>query len=111
LREFDGWSGNVKYLKKDKVDVDGFEKEVERELEENDILYIQENYTVTDGIFLDEGVVYNNTTPEWISFCQGKLNFQIPTHEPAQAANSDNGAASGEDSDSPPKDDGGNGKG
>ena len=41
-------------------------------------LYLQENYTVTDGIFLDENVVFDRVTPEWVDFCRDGLAFEIP---------------------------------
>jgi hypothetical protein len=40
--------------------------------------FLQENYTVTDNIFLDEGVVFDSVTPEWQEFCKMKLEFVIP---------------------------------
>jgi hypothetical protein len=78
FREFDGWSENSQNLRKTKEQVDGKEVEVEKELTDTDILYLQENYTVTDGIFLDEAVVFDQVTPEWINFCKETLNFEIP---------------------------------
>lgn len=45
---------------------------------ENDYLFLQENFTVTKGIFLDEDVVFDNITPEWIDFCKNTLDFAIP---------------------------------
>jgi hypothetical protein len=39
-------------------------------------LYLQDNYTVTQGIFLDEDVVFDRVTPEWTTFCQVQLGFQ-----------------------------------
>ena len=41
-------------------------------------LFIQEDYSVTKGIFLEEGIVFNDITAEWVDFCANTLNFQIP---------------------------------
>jgi len=30
---------------------------------------MQENYVVTDGIFKDENIIFDNVTPEWKDFC------------------------------------------
>jgi hypothetical protein len=49
-----------------------------QEFKDEDILYLQENYVVTDGIFLNENIVFNNVTPDWIDFCTNSLNFLVP---------------------------------
>ena len=49
-------------------------------------LYLQENYTVTQGIFLDEDVVFDRVTPEWTTFCHVRLGFQIPTWDTTPAS-------------------------
>lgn len=46
--------------------------------EENRYLFLQENLVVTDGIFLDENIVYDNVTPEWETFCREQLHFEVP---------------------------------
>src|SRR5689334_986722 len=50
-----------------------------------DFLYLQEDFTVTDGIFLEENVIFNNVTPEWIDFCKNTLAFEIPEYQRAEA--------------------------
>lgn len=45
---------------------------------ENDYLFLQENFTVTKGIFLDEDVIFDNVTPQWIDFCKNTLEFEVP---------------------------------
>jgi hypothetical protein len=45
---------------------------------EESYLFLQENLTVTDGIFLDEKVVFADITPEWEQFCRETLQFSIP---------------------------------
>ena len=39
-------------------------------------VFIQENYTVTAGIFIDEGILFDDVTPEWKEFCESTLKFQ-----------------------------------
>ena len=63
---------------------------------ENDYLFLQENFTVTKGIFLDEDVVFDNVTPQWIDFCRHTLDFEIPADvadagQEATAAGGSNG--------------------
>jgi hypothetical protein len=75
FREFPGWSEDAHNARKIRVEIDGETQEVNRPLVDTDYLYLQENFTVTDGIFVDEFVIFNNVTPEWIEFCQNTLAF------------------------------------
>jgi hypothetical protein len=43
-------------------------------------LYVQENFVVTDGVFLDQSIVFDDVTPEWIDFCKNNLKFELPQH-------------------------------
>ena len=75
FREFAGWTEDAHNARKLRVEIDGKTEELERELAETDYFYLQENFTVTDGIFVDEFIIFSNVTPEWIEFCQTKLSF------------------------------------
>jgi len=48
-----------------------------RELTDNDYVYMHRNYTVTDGIFIDENIIFNDVTPEWIEFCRTVLGVEV----------------------------------
>jgi len=50
FREYPGWSEQKENVRKEKKEVDGKEVDVERVLDDESILYLQENYVVTDGI-------------------------------------------------------------
>jgi hypothetical protein len=52
--------------------------ELAKEPPDQPYLYVQENYTVTEGIFLDEAIVFDQVTPEWIAFCENNLAFSMP---------------------------------
>ncbi len=82
FREFSGWTENKANVRKDKKEVDGKEVEVERELDDDSILYLQENYIVTDGIFKDENIIFDHVTDDWKQYCHGPLAFEIPVYEP-----------------------------
>ncbi|MUG92986.1 hypothetical protein F7734_11280 [Scytonema sp. UIC 10036] len=82
FRQFSHWTENIENVKKEKKQVDGKEVEVDRQLTDDDILYLQENYVVTDGIFKDENIIFENVTPEWKEFCTKTLGFEIPVYEP-----------------------------
>ncbi|MBW4457212.1 MAG: hypothetical protein KME55_33620 [Nostoc indistinguendum CM1-VF10] len=84
LREFSHWTERTENVRKEKKQVDGKEVSVDRELTDDDFLYLQENYVVTDGIFLDENIIFDNVTPEWKNFCKTTLGFEIPVYEPVE---------------------------
>lgn len=44
--------------------------------------YLQENYSVTAGIFLDEDIAFDDVTEDWKDFCTRELKFEIPVYEP-----------------------------
>ena len=56
-------------------------------------LYLHQDYTVTDGIFSGENVVYDDLTPEWIEFCKNVLKFEVPVYESAPAPADDKASA------------------
>jgi hypothetical protein len=82
FREAQVWTENTDNLRKVKQQVDGADEWVVRQLTENDFLYLQENFQVTDGIFIDENIVFAEVTPEWIEFCKDTLKFEVPVYEP-----------------------------
>jgi hypothetical protein len=86
LRDYSGWVENTANTRKEKTQIDDKEMEAPRVLTENDFLYVQENYVVTDGIFKDENIVFDAVTPEWIAYCQQSLKFEIPVYEPVNPA-------------------------
>lgn len=88
LREFRGWTEKAENARKETEIIDGKEVEILRELTDDSYLYLQENYVVTDGIFKDENIIFDNVTPEWIEYCQKKLQFEIPVYEPVKVAES-----------------------
>jgi hypothetical protein len=55
---------------------------LENETPEKGHLYLQENYVVTDGIFIDENIIFDDVTPEWMDFCKHTLKFEVPSYEP-----------------------------
>jgi len=83
LRQYPGWTENAQNVRKESQTIDGEEVEVDRQLTEEDFLYLQENFVVTDGIFKDENVIFDNVTPEWIEYCKSELQFQVPVYETA----------------------------
>jgi hypothetical protein len=54
-------------------EVNGEMVEVARELTDANYVYLHTNFTVTDGIFVDENIIFSDVTPEWIEFCRDVL--------------------------------------
>jgi hypothetical protein len=81
LREFPNWTENTSNLRKEPAESNGKSVEQPRQLTGDDFLYLQEDFTVTDGIFLDENIVFDKVTPDWIDYCKNSLNFAVPAEE------------------------------
>jgi hypothetical protein len=81
FREYEYWTEKTENLAEVKRK-EGDEKAlVPRQLTEDDFLYLQENYVVTDGIFIDRNIVFDDVTLDWISFCKERLNFEVPVYD------------------------------
>jgi hypothetical protein len=81
FRQFPDWTENLKNTRKIRKEIDGQTVEVERELGDSDYLYLQENFTVTDSIFVDENIIFSDVSAAWIDFCLNVLGVQFPTGE------------------------------
>jgi hypothetical protein len=79
FREFSGWSENAQNARKEK----GNGQETEQIKDLTGHLYLQENFTVTDGIFLDQNIIFDQVTSEWVSFCKETLQFAVPEYDSA----------------------------
>lgn len=82
LRKFSQWTECAENTKRENKSVEDKEFESNRQLTDDDFLYLQENYIVTDGIFKDENIIFSNITSEWKEFCHNTLAFEIPVYEP-----------------------------
>jgi len=80
LRQFPDWTENGENARKEVKDENGKPVEITRKLTDDDFLYIHDSLVVTDGIFEDQNIIFNNITPEWETFCQETLKFQIPDY-------------------------------
>lgn len=75
FREYAHWKEYSQNARAETQTVDGKEAQVIRTLKEDDFLYLQENYQVTDGIFLDEHVIFDDVTESWVTYCTNVLEF------------------------------------
>lgn len=82
LRQFSGWTERAENARRIRKEVDGEIVEQPRVLTDEDYVYVQRNFTVTDGIFVDENIIFCSVTPEWIEFCQTVLGLGASAAEP-----------------------------
>ncbi len=84
FREYPAWTEKAENARK--KEIDGEKTDEPRDLTDDTHLYLQENYVVTDGIFKDENIIFDDVTPEWIEYCDNVLEFEIPVYEPIKIA-------------------------
>lgn len=75
LREFPGWTEKPENARTIRKEVAGEIVQARRDLTDADYVYLQSNFTVTDGIFIDENVIFDEVTPEWTEFCRKDLGY------------------------------------
>jgi hypothetical protein len=78
LRQFPGWTEKAENARVIRKEVDGEIVEMARELTNDDYVYLHGDFTVTDGIFIDENIIFSDVTPEWIEFCHDVLGQPRP---------------------------------
>jgi hypothetical protein len=78
LREFSGWVENLQNLRADRSPSNPGDDPESRKLTDDDYLYVQEDFNVTDGVFIDKNIIYEGTSPEWKDFCVNRLEFKVP---------------------------------
>jgi hypothetical protein len=76
LREFSGWTEKLQNARTIKIEVDDEIVQAPRDLTDADYVYLQADFTVTDGIFIDENIIFDKVTPEWVEFCRDVLGYQ-----------------------------------
>jgi hypothetical protein len=82
LRQFSGWNERAENARRITKEVNGETVEVARELTDDDYVYLHHDFTVTDGIFIDENIIFDDVTPAWIEFCRDVLGQPPPKKEP-----------------------------
>lgn len=89
LRQFPGWCEKAQDARTIRKEVNGEIVEEARELTDHDYVYMHRNFTVTDGIFIDENIIFDNVTPEWIEFCRTVLRLEV--HDDEMGTSAENG--------------------
>ena len=78
LRRFPQWrESRINW--KEKTDFDSEEEEgSEKEFADSDVVFIHQDFTVTESMWHNENVIFNQVTPEWRVFCADMLQFKVP---------------------------------
>jgi ankyrin repeat protein len=75
LRKFSDWrEEKINWKETTPADENGGS----RELADDDVVFLQQDFTVTELIWAGENVIFDRTTPEWIDFCTQELEFKVP---------------------------------
>lgn len=96
LKKYPGWEPDLSQLRQPEAEKPNEEPEPRTELLDDDIVYIQEDLVVTDGIFKDENVLFRGNDEAWQKFCEETLEFAIPEDVLAIAAQEEEEAAAAE---------------
>jgi Ankyrin repeats (3 copies) len=79
FRQFSGWTENSINLKEKTNDSNGVDGGGERqEFSDDDIAFLHQDYSVTQSMWHNENVIFNQVTPEWKQFCATELKFKVP---------------------------------
>ena len=81
VRQYASWQENASAFRKD----ESAESTDNERPSDDHIVYVQENYVVTDGIFIDEHVIFDDVTDAWKEFCNNTLHFELPHDADATA--------------------------
>jgi hypothetical protein len=78
LRRFPQWTES-RIDWKDKEDEEEASADGDKEFSDDDIVFIHQDFTVTQSMWHDENIIFNAVTPAWKEFCQSELEFRVPT--------------------------------
>ena len=70
VRRFPSWS--------EKKDAGAGEASKDRERADDDIVFVHQDYTVTQSMYHNENVLYDRVTDEWVHFLERTLAFKVP---------------------------------
>lgn len=75
LKKYPMWSEN-KVNWKSKKDQPAGDSEVP--FPDDKVIFMHQDFTVTESMWHGENVIFNQITPEWVEFCSHSLEFKVP---------------------------------
>lgn len=76
LLKFPGWSESRINWREKGSGLDN--EEADKELNDESIVYLHQDFTVTESMWHNENVIFNDVTAEWKGFCRETLQFKAP---------------------------------
>lgn len=76
LRKFPGWSESRINWKAKGHSLDN--GKADQGFNEETIVYLHQDFTVTESMWHNENVIFNDVTAEWEAFCRDALQFKVP---------------------------------
>ena len=77
LRKFPGWSeSKINWKQRDHASAG--QSQATEELKDSKVVFIHQDFTVTDSMWHNENVIFDKTGSEWHEFCRDTLNFKVP---------------------------------
>jgi len=77
LRSFPGWSES-KINWKRKKDADGNGNGGDAEFTDEKVVFIHQDFSVTESVWHNENVIFNDVDSGWKEFCSDTLKFKVP---------------------------------
>jgi len=79
FRQFPGWTESQINWKEKRDNGQAGNRESEPQaFSDDDIVFLHQDYTVTQSMWHNENVIFNQVTPEWKEFCATRLKFKVP---------------------------------
>lgn len=76
LKEFPGWSeSRINWRQVKSSHASG---QADEAFTDQTIVFLHQDFTVTESMWPDENVIFNQVTQEWKEFCVNKLKFIVP---------------------------------
>jgi len=76
LRQFPGWTESRINWKD--ADEGGEAEGGDQGLSDEDIVFLHDDSTVTQSMWRDRNIIFNQVSPEWQEFCTNTLNYKVP---------------------------------
>ena len=77
LRAFSGWKEQKINWEDGRYD-DPDEGQPKSRLDDEDVVFLHPDYTVTELVWRNENVLFNDVTEAWKTFCHEQLKFRVP---------------------------------
>jgi uncharacterized protein len=79
LRRFSGWAENrINWKAKKEYDAAKDSDNGETVFTDDSIVFVHQDHTVTESMWQNENVIFNDVTDDWRAFCAGDLSFRVP---------------------------------